>query len=105
MIQQTWDNSSFYTSSEDPAIASAVDELKIDLAELTRICTPFGQYIESAETLAEDQFDTVLAQVRTAHARRTTLVKQLGNLRTFIASVLRVKHAKMLGRWRIYWTR
>ncbi len=90
VLQQTWDNSSFYAGSDDPAIASTVDDLKMDIAELTELCTPFGQYIEFAETLSEDQFHSLLAQVRTAHVKRTAIVKQLGNLHTFISSVLSV---------------
>jgi oligoendopeptidase F len=90
VLQQTWDNSSFYSGSGDPTIATTVDELKEDITELTQLCAPFGQYIESAEALSEDQLDTLLAQVSTAHVKRTGIVKQLGNLRTFISSVLSV---------------
>ena len=55
VLQQTWDNSSFYTGSDDLTIASTVDALKVDIAELAKLCIPFEQYIEAAEALAEER--------------------------------------------------
>ncbi|MGB3310869.1 MAG: M3 family oligoendopeptidase [Nodosilinea sp.] len=88
-LQQTWDNSRFYTGSDDPQIAATVDRLRVDIDTLATLCSPFIQPIESAP-IAPDQFEPLLAQVRTAHQHRTTAAKQLGNLRTFISSILSV---------------
>ncbi|MGF1521130.1 MAG: M3 family oligoendopeptidase [Leptolyngbyaceae cyanobacterium] len=89
-LQQTWDNSHFYTGSDDPRIATTVAELKAAIATLTDHCAPFTQAIEAAETLPAEQFDPLLGQARTVHQQRTNLTKQLGNLQTFIASSLSV---------------
>ncbi|WP_017297598.1 M3 family oligoendopeptidase [Nodosilinea nodulosa] len=89
-LQQTWDNSYFYTGSDDPKIAATVDRLKADIAYLADRCTPFNEYLESALPLPKDQFEDLLAQVRVAHQQRTETSKRLGNLRTFITSILSV---------------
>jgi oligoendopeptidase F len=89
-LHQTWDNSAFYTDSSDPRIATTVTELKGAIAALAEICAPFTAYIATAETLPPDQFDGLIAQVRTIHQQRTEISKKLGNLRTFISSILSV---------------
>ncbi|MEO0825772.1 MAG: M3 family oligoendopeptidase [Cyanobacteria bacterium J06635_15] len=89
-LHQAWDNSHFYTNSDDPKIATTVDQLKGAIATLADQCTPFTQHIETAETLPAEEFDDLLAQVKTAHQQRTDIAKQLGNLRTFISSILSV---------------
>ena len=89
-LRQTWDNSHFYSSSDDPRIAATVDQLKQDIALLAETCTPFAQYVEVTENLPSDQFGQVLAQVKAAHLQRMEFGKRLGNVRTFISSILSV---------------
>ena len=89
-LHQVWDNSHFYTSSDDPGIAVTVDQLKTAIAILADRCACFTQPIETAETLPADQFADLLAQVRTAHQQRTDIANQLGNLAVFVSSVLSV---------------
>ncbi|WOD39346.1 M3 family oligoendopeptidase [Nodosilinea sp. E11] len=88
-LQSTWDNSAFYTGSDDPQIAIAVDSLKTEIVTLSTLCAPFAEHIEQA-SLPADQVEPLLAQVRAAHQQRTATSKRLGNLRTFISSVLSV---------------
>ncbi|MGD1908479.1 MAG: M3 family oligoendopeptidase [Leptolyngbyaceae cyanobacterium] len=89
-LRQTWDNSAFYTDSSDPRIATTLDELKGAIATLAESCAPFTEYIATAETLPTEQFDERIAQVREIHQQRTEIYKTLGNLRTFISSILSV---------------
>ncbi len=89
-LQQTWDNSYFYTGSDDPQIAATVDRLRAEIKTLADLCAPFGEFIEAGEPLAESQFEDLLTQVRAAHQQRTETAKLLGNLRTFISSILSV---------------
>jgi oligoendopeptidase F len=89
-LHQTWDNSRFYTGSDDPQITTTVDRLKTDIITLANLCAPFAATLEIAEPLPRDRFEGLLAQVRTAHQQRTDTAKGLGNLRTFIASILSV---------------
>ncbi|NEP55175.1 MAG: M3 family oligoendopeptidase [Moorea sp. SIO3C2] len=89
-LQQTWDNSQFYSSSDDPRIAATVEELKGAIATLATTCAPFGDHIDTASSLPQEQVGPLLDQVRTAHQQRTEISKQLGNLRTFISSILSV---------------
>ncbi|NEQ50150.1 MAG: M3 family oligoendopeptidase [Leptolyngbya sp. SIO3F4] len=89
-LRQTWDNSHFYTDSSDPHIAVTVDQLKSSIAALDKTCAPFAKYIDTAETLSCDQFDKRIEQIRNIHLQRTDIGKQMGNLRTFISSILSV---------------
>jgi oligoendopeptidase F len=89
-LQQTWDNRQFYSSSADPQIAATVEQLKGAIADLAAQCAPFSLQIATAATLAPEQFDDLLQQVKTVHQRRTAIRNQLGNLRTFISSILSV---------------
>ena len=89
-LHQTWNNRHFYADSSDPRIAAAVDQLKSAIATLADLCAPFSERVETAETLSSDQFDDLLAQVKSAHQQRTDISQKLGNLRTFIASILSV---------------
>jgi oligoendopeptidase F len=89
-LRQTWDNSAFYTDSSDPLIATTIAEVKGAIATLAESCAPFAEYIATAETLPVEQFDERIAQVREIHQQRTEIYKTLGNLRTFISSILSV---------------
>lgn len=89
-LHQTWNNRHFYADSSDPRIAATVDQLKSAIATLADLCAPFSERVETAETLSSDQFDDLLAQVKSAHQQRTNISQKLGNLRTFIASILSV---------------
>jgi len=89
-FSQTWDNRQFFDTSADPRIAETVADLEAAIAALVDECAPFTQRIETAETLPTNEFDVVLNRVRDAHEHRTVIAKQLGNLRTFISSVLSV---------------
>ena len=90
LLRQTWDNSAFYTNSDDPRIATTIEALKGAIAALAEICAPFSDRIATAETLPKDQFNGLIAEVRAIHRQRTDISKKLGNLRTFIASILSV---------------
>ncbi|MGG6238880.1 M3 family oligoendopeptidase [Nodosilinea sp. AN01ver1] len=89
-LQQTWDNSRFFSGSDDPQIEATARRLKAEMDTLAILCAPFVEPIEAAAPLAPDQFEVCLAQVRAAHQQRTAIAKQLGNLRTFISSILSV---------------
>lgn len=89
-LHQLWDNRHFYSSSDDPRITTTVDDLKTAIATLADLCAPFTQHIATAETLPQEQFNALLNHVRTVHQQRTDIAKQLGNLSTFISSILSV---------------
>jgi oligoendopeptidase F len=89
-LQQIWDNSGFYTSSEDPRIATTVEQIKVAIEQLADACLPFSEAIATAETLPKVQFADLLTNVRTAHQQRTAISQQFGNLQVFISSILSV---------------
>ena len=90
VLSRTWDNSEFYSGSDDPQIAVTVEELQGAIADLATQCTPFSPHIATAATLAPEQFAPLVQQVKTVHQRRLEIRNRLANLRTFIGSVLSV---------------
>ncbi len=84
-LRQTWDNSHFYSGSDDPQIEATVEKLRGAIASLTALCAPFQTYITD-----QNPPDQLLEQVKTVHQQRTEIYKQLGNLRSFISFTLSV---------------
>jgi oligoendopeptidase F len=89
-LQQIWDNSRFYTGSEDPRIVTTVEQIKVAIDQLAKVCLPFNDAIITAETLPKAQFADLLSAVRIAHQQRTEISQQFGNLQVFISSILSV---------------
>ncbi|MEM8807918.1 MAG: M3 family oligoendopeptidase [Cyanobacteria bacterium P01_G01_bin.38] len=89
-LRQTWDNRHFFKGTDDPQIATTLTEVKADIAQLAAACAPFTQRIEIAETLPEQDFESLIAALREIHEARTALLKRLGNMRTYIYTALSV---------------
>lgn len=89
-LYQTWDNSYFFSGSDDPQISVTIDNLRVEIAALANICSPFIGLIETAGALPSHRFEELLGHLRVVHQQRTDMAKILGNLRTFITSVLSV---------------
>lgn len=98
VLPQTWDNSEFYSSSADPQIAVTVEEMKEAIADLAAQCTPFSLHIATAATLAPEQFDGLLQQVKIVHQQRVAILNRLLTLRSFIGSILSVDTQDAYGR-------
>jgi oligoendopeptidase F len=89
-LQQTWDNSAFYTNSDDPQILTTVEQIKGAIVTIADHCAFFNGLIETAETLPKDQFENLVDRVRTIHEQTNQIHNSLDNLQTFISSVLSV---------------
>jgi oligoendopeptidase F len=89
-LQQVWDNSRFYTASNDSRIASTINQLKAEITALANTCDRYNQLIETAELVPETEFDNLITEIAQTHDRRTAISKILSNLSTFIASILSV---------------
>ncbi|MEM9486639.1 MAG: M3 family oligoendopeptidase [Cyanobacteria bacterium P01_F01_bin.116] len=89
-LRQTWDNRHFFKSTDDPQIATTISDIRVQIAKIAAACAPFTQRIETAEELSDEEFAPVLKDLQDIHHMRTTLVKQLGNVRTYIYTALSV---------------
>ncbi len=89
-LKQTWDNSAFYTSSEDSRIHDRVEQIKGAIVILADHCAFFNPLIEKAETIPEAQFAELVDRVRTIHEQTININNPLDNLQTFISSSLSV---------------
>ncbi|MEM6255861.1 MAG: M3 family oligoendopeptidase [Cyanobacteria bacterium P01_D01_bin.156] len=89
-LLQTWENQHFFTSTNDPDLAKAITEIREITTQLAADCAPFNQHIKNAETLPESEFSPLLDTLRSIHQTRSTLLKKLGNVRTYISTALSV---------------
>ncbi|MEL6553095.1 MAG: M3 family oligoendopeptidase [Cyanobacteria bacterium J06621_11] len=83
-----WDNSQFFTSTNDPKIAATVEEVKAAIASLSKECEPFALLAEMAEEVSADNYTDLISKIKSIHSQRTELNQKLGNLSTFIYSAL-----------------
>ncbi|MEA5463575.1 M3 family oligoendopeptidase [Leptothoe sp. PORK10 BA2] len=89
-LRQTWDNRHFFKGTDDPQIATTIAEIQVKIPEIAAACAPFVERIETAETLDEEEFDVLITCLQGIHQTRTALVKQLGNVQTYISTALSV---------------
>ncbi|MEM9161520.1 MAG: peptidase family M3, partial [Cyanobacteria bacterium P01_F01_bin.4] len=89
-LRQTWDNRHFFKGTDDPQIATTIAEIRAEIVEIAAACAPFTQRIETADTLPEQDFESLITTLREIHKTRTALLKRLGNVRTYIYTALSV---------------
>ncbi len=84
---QTWDNTQFFSGTDDPQIATEAAEIKSAIAELNQRCQPFQQLAADADTASPN--DTgLMEEIRAIHQQRTALDQRMGNLSTYIYTAL-----------------
>jgi oligoendopeptidase F len=89
-LRQTWDNSHFFNSSQDPRITRQIEDLKVAIAQLTQACSPFVSHLAEAEHLPAADYPTLIAQISAIHRQRVTTIEQLSNISTFLYSCFSV---------------
>ena len=89
-LRQTWNNTHFFTSTSDPNIATTVEALKADIAEMANACQPFLAAIETAETLPQNNYASLVEKISSIHQQHRTLQQKLGNVGTYIYTALSV---------------
>ena len=88
-IRQTrWDNSAFFSNSDDPKIATAVETLRTDIASLSTHCEQFTALIDKPPV--SDDFPTIIEQLEEAHRQQLLISRSLGNTSMFIHCCLSV---------------
>ncbi|MEL7067516.1 MAG: M3 family oligoendopeptidase [Cyanobacteria bacterium J06581_3] len=85
---QIWDNSQFFSGTDDPKIATTVDDIKADVQAITHHCEPFALFAETADDISPDDFADIITKVKTIYDQRRTLSKRMGNLSTYIYTAL-----------------
>ena len=85
---QIWNNSQFFTGTDDPKIASTVEDIRDKITDLATACEPFTLLAEVADTVSSDEDDDLIAKISAIYEQRRTLSKQRGNLSTFIYTAL-----------------
>lgn len=89
-LRQTWDNQKFFSGSNDPKIATVVSQLQAEIALLGADCAGFSDRIATADAIAEADYSDLIAQLKRIHQQETAIYQRLGNVRTFISSILSV---------------
>lgn len=85
---QVWDNSQFFSGTDDPAIATTIEALKSDIASIGTACLPFMAAIATADALDPAEVTALIDQVSTVYQQRKDIQKRLGNVSTYIYTAL-----------------
>ncbi len=85
---QVWDNSQFFSGTDDPAIATTLETLKADVASIGTACMPFVAAIATADTLSSDESTALIDQASAIYQQRKDIQKRLGNVSTYISTAL-----------------
>ncbi|CAN5706423.1 M3 family oligoendopeptidase [soil metagenome] len=85
---QTWNNSQFFSGTDDPAIAATIETLKSDITSIGTACLPFMAVIKTADALDSSEFTALIDQASTVYQQRKDIQKRLGNVSTYIYTAL-----------------
>jgi oligoendopeptidase F len=83
-----WDNSAFFSGSDDPEIANTVDSMRAEIDALSTHCEQFSTLIESAP--ATSDYPAIVAALETAYDKQVAIGRTLGNTSMFIHCCLSV---------------
>ena len=83
----TWNNSSFFSGTDDPRIAATVAALRQDIEAIATACEPFS---ELGEAVPAPSYDDLIDQIQSVHKQRKQVLKRMGNVSTFIYTALSV---------------
>ena len=86
----TWNNTQFFTSTADPAIATTVDQLRQDINAIAVACQPFTAQVNTAETIQSTSYTVLIDQIRLIYLQRSNVIKRLGNVNTYIYTALSI---------------
>ncbi|MEM8501560.1 MAG: M3 family oligoendopeptidase [Cyanobacteria bacterium P01_D01_bin.1] len=86
----TWDNTQFFASTDDPTIATTIQQLQEDIDVIATACLPFTELIATAETLHPTDYTRLIEQIRPVHQQRNSVLQRLGNVNTYIYTALSV---------------
>ncbi|MEL6137945.1 MAG: M3 family oligoendopeptidase [Cyanobacteria bacterium J06628_6] len=89
-VSLTWDNTHFFTSSDDPRIDETVTRLKDDIAALKVACQSYEALLEMAATLPAADYGDLIEKIKHVHRQRISVIEQLRNVSTFIYTRLSV---------------
>ncbi len=88
-IQTRWDNSAFYTNSEDPQISQNVASMEREITKLASRCEHFSLWIDAQPPSPADYAD-VIRRLATCYTHEVTIGRQFRNTSMFVQSCLSV---------------
>ena len=86
--QTRWDNTAFYSGSDDPKITTTVDTLRSEIASLTALCEQFTKLIDNQP--AESVIPKTVKELEKAYNSQLSIGRILRNTSMFIHSCLSV---------------
>lgn len=84
-LPQVWDNSQFFSGTDDPAIATTLETLQADIASIRAACLPF---IATADASSPAESTNLIDQASAIYQQRQDIQKRLGNVNTYIYTAL-----------------
>ena len=86
--QTRWDNTAFYSGSDDPKITTTVESLRTEIASLTTLCEQFTKLIDNQP--AESAIPKTVKELEKAYNSQLSIGRILRNTSMFIHSCLSV---------------
>ena len=88
--QSRWDNSAFFSGSDDPQIAVVVDELRLAIDELTKACQPLSDLVDPQHQPAIDSYPQLVDDLDALYQQQLLVTRRLRNTSMFVQSCLSV---------------
>lgn len=85
-----WDNSAFFSASDDPRIADTVDQLKQAVAALATDCQPFALLAADDQPPPASDYPHLLQQLQSLYRQQLEITRKLRNAMMFVQSCLSV---------------
>jgi oligoendopeptidase F len=89
-LPQVWDNSQFFSGTDDPQIAQQVEAIKQEIVAIASACEPLKALVETAETVPTEDYPGLVGTIRAIHLQHQALWKRVYNIQTFIHTALSV---------------
>lgn len=89
-LKTRWDNSAFFSGSEDPKIATTVETLQTEIACLSNACKPFADLIGEQPPAAATKYPEIVKQVESIYKQQLTVGRKFRNTSMFIHSCLSI---------------
>jgi oligoendopeptidase F len=88
--QSRWDNTRFFSASDDPAIATTVESLKADVEALSDACQPLAVLVDAQRQPTLADYAQLVDDLDSIYQQQVAIARKLRNTIMFVQSCLSV---------------
>jgi len=90
MLKTRWDNSEFFTASDDPELSRTIESLRSQIEQLAATCQPFADMIQPDKKPQSEDYPDIVEKLANAYQQQEAIDNKLRNASMFIHSCLSV---------------